>query len=151
LHKKFRDEERAECPFVDLPSKQHGQWVLGITPSMMKKINWINYRTGAKDVYFRMEADKTHASISIELSHADPHTQASYFERLQKLKGIVTETMNEQWTWERLVPDEHGKLVSRIYIEMKNVSIMNQSDWPALISFFKKRMMAFRLGLIFCI
>jgi bifunctional non-homologous end joining protein LigD len=42
LHKKFRAEERAECPFVDLPSKQNGQWVLGITPSMMKKIHWIN-------------------------------------------------------------------------------------------------------------
>jgi bifunctional non-homologous end joining protein LigD len=42
LHKKFRAEERAGCPFVDLPSKQNGQWVLGITPSMMKKIHWIN-------------------------------------------------------------------------------------------------------------
>ena len=42
LHKKFRAEKRAECPFVDLPSKQNGQWVLGITPSMMKKIYWIN-------------------------------------------------------------------------------------------------------------
>ncbi len=42
LHKKFRAEERADCPFVDLPSKQNGQWVLGITPSMMKKIQWIN-------------------------------------------------------------------------------------------------------------
>ena len=42
LHKKFRAEEPAECPFVDLPSKQNGQWVLGITPSMMKKIHWIN-------------------------------------------------------------------------------------------------------------
>jgi bifunctional non-homologous end joining protein LigD len=42
LHKKFRAEERAACPFVDLPSKQSGQWVLGITPSMMKKIRWIN-------------------------------------------------------------------------------------------------------------
>jgi bifunctional non-homologous end joining protein LigD len=41
LHKKFRAEERANCPFVDLPSKQNGQWVLGITPSMMKKIHWI--------------------------------------------------------------------------------------------------------------
>jgi bifunctional non-homologous end joining protein LigD len=41
LHKKFRVEERADCPFVDLPSKQNGQWVLGITPSMMKKIHWI--------------------------------------------------------------------------------------------------------------
>jgi bifunctional non-homologous end joining protein LigD len=42
LHKKFRAEERADCPFIDLPSKQNGQWVLGITPSMMKKIHWIN-------------------------------------------------------------------------------------------------------------
>jgi bifunctional non-homologous end joining protein LigD len=42
LHKKFRAEDRAECPFVDLPSKQNGQWVLGITPSMMKKMHWVN-------------------------------------------------------------------------------------------------------------
>jgi bifunctional non-homologous end joining protein LigD len=42
LHKKLREEERAECPFVDLPSKQNGQWVLGITPSMMKKMHWVN-------------------------------------------------------------------------------------------------------------
>ena len=42
FHKKFRAEERAGCPFVDLPSKQNGQWVLGITPSIMKKIHWIN-------------------------------------------------------------------------------------------------------------
>jgi bifunctional non-homologous end joining protein LigD len=42
LHKKFRAEERADCPFVDLPSKQNGQWVLGITPSMMKKMHWVN-------------------------------------------------------------------------------------------------------------
>jgi len=44
LHKKFRGEERADCQFIDLPSKQNGQWVLGITPSMMKKIHWINPR-----------------------------------------------------------------------------------------------------------
>jgi bifunctional non-homologous end joining protein LigD len=42
LHKKFRAEERADCPFIDLPSKQNGEWVLGITPSMMKKMHWIN-------------------------------------------------------------------------------------------------------------
>ena len=41
LHKKFRDEERADCPFVDLPSKQNGQWIQGITPSLMRKMHWI--------------------------------------------------------------------------------------------------------------
>ena len=42
LHKKFQAEARDDCPFVDLPSKQGGQWVQGITPSMMKKMHWIN-------------------------------------------------------------------------------------------------------------
>jgi bifunctional non-homologous end joining protein LigD len=41
LHKKFRSQERSDCPFADLPSKQNGQWVLGITPSMMRKIHWV--------------------------------------------------------------------------------------------------------------
>jgi len=42
LYKKFRDEERNDCPFVDLPSKSAGQWSQGITPSMMNKMHWIN-------------------------------------------------------------------------------------------------------------
>ena len=42
LHRKFREEEHDDCPFVDLPSKQGGEWVQGITPSMMKKMHWVN-------------------------------------------------------------------------------------------------------------
>jgi bifunctional non-homologous end joining protein LigD len=42
LHKKFQGEARKDCPFADLPSKHGGQWVQGITPGMMPKMNWIN-------------------------------------------------------------------------------------------------------------
>jgi bifunctional non-homologous end joining protein LigD len=42
LHKKFKEEEREDCPFADLPSKQGGQWVQGITPAMMRRLHWIN-------------------------------------------------------------------------------------------------------------
>ncbi len=42
LHKKFQQEERDDCPFVDLPSKQKGKWVQGITPSIMRKMHWVN-------------------------------------------------------------------------------------------------------------
>ncbi len=41
LHKKFQSEARDECRFVDLPSKQGGQWVQGITPSMMREMHWV--------------------------------------------------------------------------------------------------------------
>ncbi len=42
LHKKLKVEKRDHCPFADLPSKQGGQWVQGITPSMMRRIEWVN-------------------------------------------------------------------------------------------------------------
>jgi bifunctional non-homologous end joining protein LigD len=42
LHNKFRAEERDDCPFVDLPLKQNGNWVQGITPGEMRKCTWIN-------------------------------------------------------------------------------------------------------------
>jgi bifunctional non-homologous end joining protein LigD len=42
LFRKFRDAAREDCPFVDLPSKKGGQWVQGITPSMMRKMHWVS-------------------------------------------------------------------------------------------------------------
>ncbi len=42
LHKKFQAEARKECPFANLPAKQGGSWVQGITPGMMRKMTWIN-------------------------------------------------------------------------------------------------------------
>jgi bifunctional non-homologous end joining protein LigD len=42
LHKQMRAEERSTCPFADLPSKQNGEWVQGITPGEMRKYTWVN-------------------------------------------------------------------------------------------------------------
>ncbi len=42
LHKQLEAEAREDCPFADLPSKQGGKWVQGITPAMMRKCHWVN-------------------------------------------------------------------------------------------------------------
>jgi len=42
LYKKFQAERRPDCPFADLPSKQGGKWVQGITPGEMRKCTWVN-------------------------------------------------------------------------------------------------------------
>ncbi len=58
LYKRFQAEKRADCPFVDLPSKQNGQWVQGITPSMMKKMHWINPKFVAEIKFAEWTRDK---------------------------------------------------------------------------------------------
>ena len=42
LHKQFQKEKRDDCPFADLPSKQGGEWVQGITLAMMREMHWVN-------------------------------------------------------------------------------------------------------------
>ncbi|MGI9088613.1 MAG: non-homologous end-joining DNA ligase [Chthoniobacterales bacterium] len=42
LHKLLQKEARDDCPFADLPSKQNGQWVQGITPAIMRRCHWVN-------------------------------------------------------------------------------------------------------------
>ena len=58
LYKMFRAAERTDCPFVDLPSKQGGAWVQGITPSMMKKMHWVNPKFVAQIRFAEWTRDK---------------------------------------------------------------------------------------------
>jgi len=105
-----------------------------------EKTNWINYKTGYKDLYFRMEADQKKASISIQITHGDKEKQKLFFERLESLKRIFEETMNEKWNWELDSEDEYGKPVAKIGITLKDVNVLQQERWPEIISFLKPRM-----------
>jgi len=119
-----------------------GQYMRPVLSANDEKVNWINYKTGEKDIYFRMQADNKKAFIAIELIHKDEGLQALYFEQFQQLKTLLHSTLQEEWTWRLRVSDEHGKNISRIYTQINNISIFKQSDWPQLISFFKPRIIA---------
>jgi hypothetical protein len=104
--------------------------------------NWINYRTGIKGIYFRMDAGKSSARIGIELDLPDVELQERYYTQLQLLQNLLEEETGEEWKWEKLLQDEHGHTISRISKTLEGVNIFNDADWPSIISFFKPRIMA---------
>lgn len=106
------------------------------------KINWINYKTGIKHLHFKMEAGRKSAAIGIEITHSDAGIQELFFEQFTELKTMLQSTLGEEWIWALHDIDENGKIISRIYKELGNVSIYNRNDWPALISFFRPRITA---------
>lgn len=106
------------------------------------RVNWVNYKTGIKYVYFRMEAGKKSASIAIEIAHPEFGIQELFFEQFLELKNVLHSVLDEEWTWELHTRDESGKTVSRIFRQLEGVSIFNKNDWSALISFFKPRIIA---------
>ena len=119
-----------------------GQYMSPVLSSEGEQINWINYKTGEKDIYFRMNADNKKASIAIELTHKEADIQALYFEQFQQLKTLLQNALQEEWTWLLHTRNEHGKTISRIYTKIENVSIFKKDDWAQLISFFKPRIIA---------
>ncbi|TPE43278.1 DUF4268 domain-containing protein [Pontibacter mangrovi] len=106
------------------------------------KVNWLNYKTGVKDVFFRMDADKKRAYIAIELAHPDTELQELVYEQFLEHKTMLHEALGEEWDWVLHTTDESGRTVSRIYKEIAPVSVFNKEDWPALISFLKPRLIA---------
>lgn len=119
-----------------------GQYMSPLRSAEGEKINWVNYKTGEKNLQFRMHTGNRGAYIGIELNHADTGIQALYFEQFLELKHILQATLEEEWSWEQHHIDEQGKIVSRIFTTIDNASVFNREDWPVLISFFKPRLIA---------
>ncbi|MFC6999408.1 DUF4268 domain-containing protein [Rufibacter roseus] len=119
-----------------------GQYMAPIPSAEGLKINWPNYKTGLKHVYFRMKAEKKQASIAIEITHPDPELQEMFFEQFLELRSYLHDTLEEEWEWDLHTTNEHGEVISRIYKEISKVNVFNKEDWPALITFFKPRIIA---------
>jgi hypothetical protein len=119
-----------------------GRYISPHLSSEGMRINWVNYHTGFKHVYFRMEAGTKKASIAIELAHTDTEIQEMFFDKFLYYKNIFSASVNEEWTWALHTSDENGKIISRIYTELQPANVYKQEDWPGIISFLKPRIIA---------
>jgi len=115
-----------------------GQYLAPVPASTGSKINWINYKTGIKNINFKMDAGTDHVYIAIEITHNDREIHQTYFNYLEKLKPELEDILSEKWTWEPGV-SINGKMLSRVYHTGSNVNILNQTGWPEIISFLKHR------------
>jgi hypothetical protein len=119
-----------------------GQYMGPVLSAEGLRTNWVNYKTGVKHIFFRMQADNKVAGISIEITHPDKELQQLFYEQFTTYKNVLHNTLNEDWQWQLHSTDEYGKTISRIHKQIAPVSIYQKEDWPKLISFFKPRIIA---------
>jgi len=119
-----------------------GQYMRPVLGADREKKNWLNYKTGVRDLFFRMDADNHAATISIQLQHDDDETREQMFEKFVGLKKLLEEYTKESWYWELHTHNEVGKKLSKISHRLEKVNIFDSSDWPAIISFLKLRIIA---------
>ncbi|WP_460569138.1 DUF4268 domain-containing protein [Flaviaesturariibacter terrae] len=119
-----------------------GQYLQPILSADGERVNWVNYKTGEKDISFRMETGNRAAQIGIVLAHKDAGLRQLYWEQFVQLRPQLEAHTGEEWTWQPEYYDEWGAVSGRIYTEQEDLLVLRRPDWPALIQFFKPRIIA---------
>lgn len=118
-----------------------GQYMKPIPGASGMPVNWINYKTGIKHIQFKMDADHKTAAIAIVISHPQEERRLHYYNQLLSLKKLLESTTGFKWQWNETFHTEH-KTISSISQQLDDVKVLNQANWPAIISFLKPRIMA---------
>lgn len=106
-----------------------------------EEVNWINYKTGIKELYFKTDVDNKSARIAIEISLKDREMQELMFEQFEEYLPLFESTVGEEWIWYQSFFDENGKEISKIELRLEKVSIFREENWPEIIGFLKENLL----------
>lgn len=119
-----------------------GQYMSPVPPAGFEKVNWVNYKTGIKGIFFKADVDQNTAKVFIEINIKDMMLQHQYFEIFDNFATQFEKIVGEGWYWRKQYQKETGETVSIISIELKHVTVFDEQYWPSIISFFKQHLMA---------
>lgn len=105
------------------------------------EINWINYKTGIKDLFFKTDVDNKSAKISIEITHKDLSLQELMYDQFEEFQALFNSYFEEEWIWIKHQDDEQGKVISVIELKLDGVSVFRESDWIHIINFLKNNLL----------
>jgi hypothetical protein len=120
-----------------------GVYMKKYIPVYGEKINWMNFNTNCKPVYFQLDADNKRARFCIDIRHKNEDVRELFYLQMLDYKNILNENLGELiWLKEYLNPT--GIVHPCIYIEMHGKSIFNKNDWKDLFIFFEEKIVAIK-------
>ena len=114
-----------------------GMYMSPVPSATQEKVNWVNYKTGIKGISFKMDVDKQSAFVAIEIFLKETMLQHQYFKIFNSFAMQFESLAGKGWQYK--VDDfiGHKGNVSSITVELKNVNVFRQEDWPQIIAFLK--------------
>lgn len=115
-----------------------GQYMSPVTSAEGEKINWINYRTGVKNIKWKMETLNREASISVIIS-GNEVLKDRFLQIFDQVKYIRENNM----ILEKDFMEHNSNNLYRLAKKLPGISVLDESKWPDLIIFFKENSIAF--------
>ncbi len=104
-----------------------------------RKINWANYRSGIKDIYFRLDFSTSEAYLSIDLQMRDPGVRELVWDQFMETENLLKQFVGEPILFEKDVLTKEHLEIHRILWKLDDVSIINKSDYPKVIQYLSEK------------
>ncbi|SEM17673.1 protein of unknown function [Maribacter orientalis] len=101
---------------------------------------WILYKTKIKGLSFKFHFDLRMAMVSIDVD-TDFEQRIKVWEKLVALKSILLDEYLPEAVYEDFFLLDNKKEISRIYVELINVSIHNKNTWRETMEFLNQSML----------
>jgi len=100
---------------------------------------WILYNTKIKDFAFKFYVDNKKAQVLIDIEHRNNEIRWAYFEKMEALQNILEEEFVQNLIFFKDYTLENGKIISRIWVEINDVSFSNKIHWNTIFDFFNEK------------
>lgn len=108
-----------------------------------KRINWIKYPLGVKDMYLRMETTGRFTSFALDLQPKDDGIRAILWEQMTELRVVLEDAMGSPGIWSEFDRVFAGRNVSRIYWERTDLNFFDDNDLLEIKEYLKEKLIAF--------
>lgn len=101
---------------------------------------WILYNTKAKELQLKFTFERKYAQVSLDIYSEDDLIREYYYEKLESLKNVLESDYLPAVIYAKDYELPEGKIISRIYSQLDQVSIYNKNDWPQVKEFLYRKM-----------
>jgi hypothetical protein len=105
-----------------------------------KPAKWIMNDTGIKQLKLKFHFDENQAFAGFEIETRNLDKRIELFDKLEKLKTVITKAVPLDLQWLLEVPLTDKKTVSRVIAVLPDVNIYNTSHWNMVNQFLYKVM-----------
>ncbi|MDO1514177.1 DUF4268 domain-containing protein [Maribacter confluentis] len=103
-------------------------------------VKWTLYKTGIKGLSFKYHFNLKAAMVSIDVD-TDFDQRIKVWDKLVALKSILIDDYLPDAIYEDFYTLENQKEISRIYVELNDVSIHNKNSWRETMEFLNHTML----------
>lgn len=107
-----------------------------------KRVNWLNYRTGAKGIFLRSHVDRNTAISALDIDTNDSDYKELYLEQFDELKAIMRSSLPFEMYFSECFIRENETEVTRFYMIIEGVNLYRKEDWPEIFGFLKTSLIA---------